>query len=477
MTNNIIINSIGIEHPLKFDELTSDNIENIFIFFRNIYDHKGNLTVSFLEILKQYYDANNQYIYKNVIIVPEEKNKLSALNDNVLYIIWFSKSEDSYFDKDSIREKHIWKNVEWGKREKNYSPKGKDPSNVWIPTLDDGKGKITSHVSLKIHGAVERLFKSFGRNNLNWLYYDFNKIEKMTKEQITKEIEEKSIKFLDTEVVESKSIIEKKSSIKQSSIIFDSSEKLSVPDKTIDLIVTSPPYWNLKDYFKNGQIGQESYDEYLERLESVWKECIRVIKKDGLIWININIRTNKKKPYFIPTDYINQMRASGMYLKDIVIWHKSSSIPTTNRNLSDKYEVFLIFSCSEDIYLNSKVIDTFNEYKNDFIKGGTLWNINRKAGSIGKKYVHPAIYPNMLVERVIKLCTNEKECILDPFLGSGTSGIVALNNQRNFIGIEYNEGFLELIKYRMFKETKINEDDLISINNKDLIILNSINKD
>ena len=95
---------------------------------------------------------------------------------------------------------------------------------------------------------------------------------------------------------------------------------------------------------------------------------------------------------------------------------------------------------------------SFSDYKNDSINGGAFWNINRKAGSVGKKYIHPAIYPNELVARIIKLSTKEGELVVDPFLGSGTSLISALQCNRNFVGYEYNEGFKELMQSRFEKE-------------------------
>ena len=86
------------------------------------------------------------------------------------------------------------------------------------------------------------------------------------------------------------------------------------------------------------------------------------------------------------------------------------------------------------------------------MNGGAFWNINRKVGSVGKKYIHPAIYPNELVERIVQLSTREGELVIDPFLGSGTSLIAALQCHRNFIGYEYNEGFKELMQSRYDKE-------------------------
>lgn len=254
-------------------------------------------------------------------------------------------------------------------------------------------------------------------------------------------------------------------SYKENYIYFDTSENMNYIENSVDLVVTSPPYWNLKDYFKEGQIGKESYEEYLDRLLTVWMECKRVMKPNATLWININIRRYKKKPYFIPSDYIEQLKEIGFYYKEVFIWHKSSSIPTTKYNLSDKFEVFLVFSLSKEISVNYKEILKFDEYKNEHLKYGTIWNVNRKAGSIGKKFIHPAIFPTELIERVILLNTLEGNLILDPFIGSGSSGISAIETRRNFIGIEYNENFYDLIKNRFISETKLSNDSIKRINN------------
>ena len=86
-----------------------------------------------------------------------------------------------------------------------------------------------------------------------------------------------------------------------------------------------------------------------------------------------------------------------------------------------------------------------------------IWNINRKAGSVGKNFIHPAIYPEKLVERIINLCSNEGDLVLDPFLGSGTSMIASLSNNRSCVGYEFNEGFKDLMTHR-FENEKIDLD-------------------
>mgnify|MGYP001403217457 CR=1 FL=1 len=100
-------------------------------------------------------------LLKNIILTynHEIKNKYHLFNDNVEHILFFSKSKKYFLNKDPIREKHIWKDVEWGKRKKNYNPKGKDPGNVWIKTNDDGKGNITQHLPVTNTEVIERIIK------------------------------------------------------------------------------------------------------------------------------------------------------------------------------------------------------------------------------------------------------------------------------------------------------------------------------
>lgn len=96
---------------------------------------------------------------KNIILRPnfkQIKKKRGVFDDHITKIIFFTKNNNYYFNKDPIREKHIWKNVEWGKRKKNYHPKGKDPGNVWLKTKDDGKANITAHIELNDEEMIRR---------------------------------------------------------------------------------------------------------------------------------------------------------------------------------------------------------------------------------------------------------------------------------------------------------------------------------
>jgi len=416
-----------------------DDKGSFFAIFSTEYDNFGNVKHDFFDIIS--FAINNGYEYVNTIVYPTKNIQMVSFNDNVRYVIWLCKNHKTMkFNKDAIREKHIWKDVEWGKRTKNYNPKGKDPGNVWIPTEDDGNAHITKHKLLSDNDVIEKIIKMIGVSS-----YDYYEGE------------------LYTSVINTVRHFDKPNKRKLfRKVIFGTSENMSMIDNnSIQTVITSPPYWNLKDYFKSGQIGQESYETYLARMKAVWKECYKKLNNLGSLWININIRVHNRKVILIPYDIIRICKELGYYYKGIIIWHKSSGIPTNDKNIVDRHEYVLIFSKKKDFVTDKKVMSTFCDYINDDINGLAFWNINRKAGSVGKKYIHPAIYPNLLVERIVLASSNENDIILDPFLGSGTSLIASTNTNRSFIGFEYNEGFKDLMDSRFRNE--LNTYDVIYI--------------
>jgi len=237
-----------------------------------------------------------------------------------------------------------------------------------------------------------------------------------------------------------------------------------VDDSSVQVIITSPPYWGLRDYGVSGQIGfKESYDEYLNRLQRVGRECYRVLKKNGTLWININKRIIDGNILMIPEDIANQMRSIGFYLKDIVIWHKPIFVPGTGpKNLADRHEYILLFTKSKDNYYINPTGFSQSDYMSlDSDRVTNVWRIFRKIGNIGKamqvmlkerKIKHTAVYPKELVERIILLSSNMRDVVLDPFSGSGTTLVVANQLGRNWIGYEINPDYEEIIKWRLREE-------------------------
>lgn len=423
----------------------------VFVFCRTEYAQNGDVLHDFLDVIQLGLDANLTYI--NTIVAPTDGIIHSELPDNVLYIVWFAKNRDLMcFNKDAIRESHIWKDVEWGHRAKNYNPRGKDPGNVWIPTEDDGKGNITKHILLDYEALIKRIDDCTKHNNSSSVFIsDVEGDASLCPSNMC--FEYRAPNYSSVTVISPALRLHNRSNRTKNNlfgeVIWGTSENMgTLRDGCIDVVITSPPYWDLKDYYKEGQIGQESYRAYLDRLMTVWRECYNKLADHGSFWLNINIRVKNNRVILIPRDFVQQCREIGFHYKGILIWHKSSGIPTHDKNIVDRHEYVLVFSKNEHLSL-SEAIASYADYKNPKMNGGLLWNINRKAGSVGKKYIHPAIYPNELVARIVECSTVEGETVLDPFLGSGTTLIASILEHRNCYGYEYNEGFKDLILDRI----------------------------
>lgn len=242
-----------------------------------------------------------------------------------------------------------------------------------------------------------------------------------------------------------------------------------IEDNFIQMMVTSPPYWDLKNYQVANQIGyKEDYKTYMGRLLNVWRETYRVLKNDGVAIININTKSKKSSLVLIPLDFIKQMENIGFIHKDILIWHKSSGIPRV-KNFGDHFEYFLIFSknnefkCNREMEIKTRyVVDDANT--DQLIN---MWNINKKFGSIGKKYskVHPALFPVNFIKRLIKLFTDEGDIVLDPFLGSGTTLYAAVKTARTCYGYELNKkDYGPLINGRLKEDNILVEETIEFIN-------------
>jgi len=424
---------------------------NIFVLVRSEYNENCDIKNDFFDIIN--FGEKTGLLYVNTIVVPTKEKIEVELPDNVLYIVWFAKDKQKqFFNKDSMRESHIWKDVEWGKREKNYNPKGKDPGNVWIPTKDDGKGKITEHILMEMPHIINRLFYCGHQQSHKTIFISNDSNDAVCcNENMLFEYSENKVSNRFFSKQKQQTVCKNKTQNKNdlfAKVIWGTSENMiAIKKETVDLVVTSPPYWDLKDYFKEGQIGQESYQIYLERMYKVWNECYDKLTKNGSMWVNINVRVKNNKSILLPKDFINQCKKTGFHYKGILIWHKSSGIPTHDKNIVDRHEYVLVFSKNKKLTVNEK-IKSFPDYKNSEINGGLFWNINRKAGSVGKQ-LHPAIYPNGLVTRIVESCTTERQTVLDPFLGSGTTLIASVLADRNCYGYEYNEGFKNLIMGRI----------------------------
>lgn len=237
----------------------------------------------------------------------------------------------------------------------------------------------------------------------------------------------------------------------RNNIHFSTSEKMiHVPNDTVQAVICSPPYWNLKDYGHSDQIGYgEGYGEYLRRLGLVWSECKRVLLSTGSIWIVIDKVFNEGEILNIPYDIAVQCKELGFTLQDMIVWNKPTAIAGMNRrNLVNKFEYVLFLSKSPDKFKFLPPGDSGRlspDFARDSGKLTDLWRIPVKAGSIRKTPEHKAPYPEELIERLVSISTDEGDVVLDPFLGSGTTLKVAIRMNRIGIGYEINTEFDKVI--------------------------------
>jgi len=237
-------------------------------------------------------------------------------------------------------------------------------------------------------------------------------------------------------------------------------------DKSVHLIITSPPYWQLKDYGTSDQIGfNDSYEDYINNLNLAWKECFRVLNDGCRLCINIgdqfarSVYYGRYKIIPIRTEIIKFCETIGFDYMGAIIWQKSTTMNTTggatimgsfpyprNGIIKLDYEFILIFKKSGETPFVSREIKEKSKMSkeewNQYFTGH--WNFNGV-----KQDKHLAMFPEELPKRLIKMFSFVSDTILDPFLGSGTTTLAAKNLDRNSVGYEINKKFLPIIKEKI----------------------------
>lgn len=240
--------------------------------------------------------------------------------------------------------------------------------------------------------------------------------------------------------------------ILNSVICGDSSNMKELPDNSVHLMITSPPYNVGKEYDKD-----LSLQEYKNLLYNVLNETKRVLVDGGRICINI--ANLGRKPYIPLHSYIIEiMDKLGFLMRGEIIWNKGASaspsvawgsyLSASNPVLRDVHEYILIFSKTDYKRNNKDKKSTIS--KEEFIEyTKSIWNFSTASA---KKIGHPAPFPLELPNRLIKLYSFEGDVILDPFCGSGTTCIAAKNLGRNFVGYDISPEYVELSKNRLKTE-------------------------
>jgi site-specific DNA-methyltransferase (adenine-specific) len=233
----------------------------------------------------------------------------------------------------------------------------------------------------------------------------------------------------------------------------------TMPDKSVDAVITSPPYDNLRDYGNN----------YVFNFQSTAVELGRIISVGGVIvWIVGDETKNGSESGTSFEQALYFKNKVGMNLHDTMIWHKQSA-PLTHNRYEQHFEYMFIFSNGTPNNFNSlmvkkewkdnrktKVIrrEKDGSFDKGFVKqtgdkiAGNVWSIP-SASAFAERFDHPAIFPTKLARLHLVSWTSEGDTIFDPFMGSGTTGVACVQTGRNFIGCEIDEGYFKIAERRI----------------------------
>ena len=291
----------------------------------------------------------------------------------------------------------------------------------------------------------------------------------------------------------------------------------TLPENKIDMCITSPPYWALRDYGVGGQLGLETtYEEYINKLCDIFDEVKRVLKKEGSCWVVIGdtyhgsgmcvgqspdhvslsalnrdnkynseefnqfVKNKNKQDYpkksllMIPFRFAIEMVNRGWILRNTIIWHKPNCMPSSVKDrFTVDFEYVFFFVKNKKYWFEQQFekaltnlpivkkqtcghgsvrpVDEPDPYGSMGYSNGdernkrTVWQITTKPF----KEAHFAVYPPELIETPIKAGCPENGIVLDPFMGSGTTACVSLQQNKNYIGIELNQDYIDIANKRI----------------------------
>ena len=260
-------------------------------------------------------------------------------------------------------------------------------------------------------------------------------------------------------------------------------------DSSVDTVVTSPPYYGQRDYESDIQIGHEkTIEDYVDTLVEIFGAVRRVLRPEGTLWLNLGDKYLNGQLQGLPWRVALALKADGWVLRSDIIWHKPNAMPSAvkNRPTTDHEYIFLLTRSTKDYYYDADAIRephvTFTNQSR--MKGGRK-HLGKRDGTpeAGKnsgnpnlhdgrwdqafhpkgrnkrtvwsmplsKYrdAHFAVFPESLVEHCVKAGSPPKGVVLDPFCGSGTTGLVSLRIERDFIGIDCSQRYCDMASERL----------------------------
>lgn len=281
-----------------------------------------------------------------------------------------------------------------------------------------------------------------------------------------------------------------------------------LPDKSVNCGITSPPYWGLRDYGEDSQLGlEETPEEYIKKLVAIFKEFKRVLRDDGTLWLNLGDSYNttsgfsraspdfyrkgreggsadkkaikhdilkKKDLVGIPWRVAFALQTDGWYLRQDIIWHKPNPMPESVTDRCTKaHEYIFLLSKSPKYYFDNEMIKEPTNTRDKNIRDRETTKLNntpgrkRMNGLVNNNYqtrnkrsvwrvttkpfkdAHFATFPPDLILPCVLAGCPEGGVILDMFFGAGTTGLVALENKRKFIGIELSQKYCDIAANRL----------------------------
>ncbi|MFH1261767.1 MAG: site-specific DNA-methyltransferase [Candidatus Micrarchaeota archaeon] len=244
-------------------------------------------------------------------------------------------------------------------------------------------------------------------------------------------------------------------------VIGDCRNMAEIKDNSIQLIVTSPPYFNVKDYGTDNIGSIKEYETYLRAMRQVFSECYRVLEEGRYICVNISDIISGESKYPIPCHFVGILQRAGFHYREDILWKKPSGLGSCKRfgtliqnpypmyyYPNNIYEHILIFRKGKFDYKKITKAER-SASKIDLEYAKTHWSTDIWEMTPDTKTNHPAMFPQALPEALIKLYTYDGETVLDPFLGSGTTIQAARKLNRKSIGYEINPAYLDLIKSKI----------------------------
>ena len=223
----------------------------------------------------------------------------------------------------------------------------------------------------------------------------------------------------------------------------------SLEEKSVNTCVTSPPYWGLRDYGTDDQLGLEKTPEkFVENLVNVFREVRRVLRDDGTVWLNLgDSYLANKQLSGIPWRVAFALQADGWYLRQDIIWSKPNPMPESVTDRCTKaHEYIFLLSKSPKYYYDNEAIKEESQLDASETKNKrSVWSVS----PVAYKEAHFATYPPELIKPCILAGCPEGGTVLDPFGGSGTTAQVSNNLNRNAILCELNPEYVEIAKVRL----------------------------